>query len=109
MRFRWALFGLLACGEDDPPDHGACPDYSASSQALGNPTASIEATYGDDGQCWSDAPTTPTGEDQDVLCRAECADALQLLAESGPDVLPECGGEPQGTIDTDPTPEPSCA
>jgi hypothetical protein len=72
------------------PDYGDCPAYLACANALGEPSATIEAQYGEDGTCWH-------GTDDDrTLCRAECTDALELLSEANRGE-PACRLPDQGT------------
>lgn len=95
---RLTLLSLLAAcaGKDGGDiDYGDCLDYIACSEAVGDPTATITAEFGEEGTCWDDA------EDEQTLCRAYCTDAVDLLAEAYPDVE-ECGGGSSG-------PEPDCA
>jgi hypothetical protein len=56
-----------------PADHGDCPRYLACMADLGEPTNTIEATWGEQGACWTGDPT------EDGLCRAACADGLDAV------------------------------
>jgi peroxiredoxin len=64
----------LACGGLGATDYGDCPDYIACSEDLGIPTASLEASYGEEGLCWE--------EEDHLTCRAACADGLDLTCPS---------------------------
>lgn len=74
------LAASLACGlGKGDVDYGSCPDYIACAAATGTPTATIEAQYGEGGLCWDG------DEDEQVLCRAACEDAMSVLAASYPE------------------------
>ncbi len=93
MDVRRVVFGglllssvLPACGDkSQETDLGECLDYIACAEATGEPTATIEAIYGEDGTCWNDE------EDAQTVCRAYCTDAIEILAEAYPSE-PACGG-----------------
>lgn len=77
---------LAGCGRSI--DQGVCPQYVACVEATGTPSATVRATYGDEGVCWSE------GEGEvALLCRAHCDDNLAGLALVWPDV-PECQPPP---------------
>lgn len=86
---------LMACGTpnsaEDPADaasvsadRGDCPQYLTCMADLGQPTNTLEATYGEQGACWTGDPT------EDGLCRAACADGLDAAWSADPTPPPGC-------------------
>lgn len=65
------VFGAmaLACGGLGATDYGDCPAYLDCADEMGMPTATLEATYGEEGSCWDEDP---------ALCRAACTDSLEV-------------------------------
>lgn len=81
-----SCLALAACGRS--VDQGACPQYIACTEATGTPSATLLATYGDEGVCWSEGDGNEA-----LLCRAHCADNLAAMATAWPNV-PECQPPP---------------
>ncbi|GEM_PF-2428752 len=76
----------LACSGET--DLGECPTYIACAEATGTPTATLEATYGEEGLCWEES------DEEQTLCRAACSDGMFGLAQLYPDE-PACQGGSQ--------------
>lgn len=88
------VVGGLACMfGGGSPELGACEDYLACAESIGQPTAVLVATYGEDGQCWD--------EEDEALCQAQCADALTVLADTHPND-PVCGAGDTDTVEGPP-------
>jgi hypothetical protein len=98
------VFPLLlwagATGCSGGVDRGQCDAYLACSESLGQPTATLRATFGPDGVCW--------GEEAEELCRAQCEDAVTALSQAfpdnevcagaaGDDGIPDCASEIRAT------------
>lgn len=73
-----------ACGDKYEEEKAVCRQMIECVDALGAPTATYEATYGEDGTCWTDRDLAET-------CAPACEDVVSTLAET--QTLPEeCSG-----------------
>ncbi|MFT5583270.1 MAG: hypothetical protein ACI9VR_000848 [Cognaticolwellia sp.] len=75
-----ALLILASC--TGSPDQGDCPEYLVCAETAGSYSATLDATYGEEGVCWKDQDPT--------ICRAACTDAKAAITTVlGADCAPD--------------------
>lgn len=80
---------LVGCGSSYEDEKAVCEEAIAClAEAAGGADNVFQATYGEDGTCWTQ------GSEQATLCAAACQDTLDLYP-----AVEACGGDP--SLDTD--------